>query len=127
MELKHETSNQTGNSNEIKITFQEVQVIKLIDVDNLNIKSCSKKMNLSIDEVNMLLSSARKKLASSLIDGKTIKLLPQQTKEKITTLCKFRCAVCGEIYTVNYLESKILCPLCYSNKIMSNKEAGFYK
>ena len=46
---------------------------------------------------------------------------------KCNTLCKFRCAVCGQIYKIDYTREYIKCPLCLSSKIMTNEEAGFLK
>ena len=112
----------------VEITLNEIQAIKLMDVDGLKDKKCAKKMKISTDEFNKLVANARKNIAVALLEGKVIKIIDEITiEDEITTLCKFRCAVCGEIYIIDYTQSKIECPTCFSIKIMTNKEAGFSK
>ena len=112
----------------VEITLNEIQAIKLMDVDGLKDKKCAKKMKISTDEFNKLIVNARKNIAVALLEGKVIKIIDEITiEDEITTLCKFRCAVCGEIYIIDYTQSKIECPMCFSIKIMTNKEAGFSK
>ena len=112
----------------VEITLNEIQAIKLMDVDGLKDKKCAKKMKISTDEFNKLIANARKNIAVALLEGKVIKIIDEITiEDEITTLCKFRCAVCGEIYIIDYTQSKIECPTCFSIKIMTNKEAGFSK
>ncbi|HSQ88370.1 DUF134 domain-containing protein [Romboutsia sp.] len=130
MDLKCFIPQQTKDEKieEVEITSKEMQAIKLIDVYGLKDKKCAKKMKISMHEFEELITNARKKIATALIEGKTIKIIDLKPIEnKITTLCKFRCAVCGEIYTINYTQSKISCPLCFSSNIMTNEEAGFCK
>lgn len=113
---------------EIEITLKEMQAIKLVDVDGLKYKKSAKKMKISIYEFDKLITNARKNIAIALLEGKVIKFIDEITiEEEITTLCKFRCAVCGEIYIIDYTQSEIECPMCFSSKIMTNKEAGFSK
>lgn len=111
----------------IKITPIEIEAIKLIDIENLKNKRCAKRLKISDDEFSDIVLSARKKMATSIIENIPIIIEENINQKKITTICKFRCAVCGEIYMVNYLNNKIACPLCNSSKIMANKEAGFCK
>jgi len=112
----------------VEITLNEIQAIKLMDVDGLKDKKCAKKMKISTDEFNKLVANARKNIAVALLEGKVIKIIDEITiEDEITTLCKFRCAVCGEIYIIDYTQSEIECPMCFSSKIMTNKEAGFSK
>ncbi|CEH34261.1 DUF134 domain-containing protein [Romboutsia lituseburensis] len=111
----------------IKITPIEVEAIKLIDIENLKNKRCAKRLKMSDDEFSDLVLSARKKIATSIIENIPITIEENIPEKKITTICKFRCAVCGETYMVNYLNNKIACPLCNSSKVMTNKEAGFCK
>jgi len=113
---------------EAEITLKEMQAIKLMDVDGLKDKKCAKQMKISIYEFNKLVDNARKNIAVALLEGKAIKIIDKITiEDEITTLCKFRCAVCGEIYIIDYTQSEIECPMCFSSKIMTNKEAGFSK
>ena len=113
---------------EVEITSKEMQAIKLVDVYGFKGKKCAKEMKISMQEFEELIMNARRKVGTALIEGKTIRIIDLKPIEnEITTVCKFRCAVCGEIYTINYTQSKIACPLCFSTNVMTNKEAGFCK
>lgn len=124
MDLNYFISQETKYTKleEVEITLKEMQAIKLMDIDGLKDKKCAKEMKISIYELNELVANARKNIAVALLEGKIIKII-----DEITTLCKFRCAVCGEIYIIDYTQSEIACPMCFSSKIMTNKEAGFGK
>lgn len=131
MSINH-INNQDININKpseksIKITPIEIEAIKLVDIENLKNKRCAKRLKMSNDQFSNIVLSARKKMATSIIENIPITIEESIPEKKITTICKFRCAVCGEIYMVNYLNNEIICPLCNSNKVMTNKEAGFCK
>lgn len=117
----------TLSKKSINLNLIEIEAIKLSDIENLKNKECARKLKISVDEFNTMIINARKKTAIAAIEGIPINIVDNSLDEKIMTVCKFRCAVCGEIYTINYLDNKIICPLCHSNKIMTNKEAGFCK
>lgn len=131
MSINH-INNQDININKpseksIKITPIEIEAIKLVDIENLKNKRCAKRLKMSNDQFSNIVLSARKKMATSIIENIPITIEESIPEKKITTICKFRCAICGEIYMVNYLNNEIICPLCNSNKVMTNKEAGFCK
>lgn len=114
----------------IEINPLELKALILKDIKDLNDKNSSKEMNISIKEFEILLKSARKKITEALING--ISIIVKDEKEIrpqdiITTLCTFRCATCGNIYTINYEKENIVCPLCFSTKVMTSEEAGFIK
>lgn len=113
---------------EIRLTKNEIEAIKLVDIDNLKIKSCAKKMNLSMDKFEELLKNARYKIAKEIYDKNIINIIEEKDQPIDNTLyIFFRCAVCGTIYKLTGQEETVQCPMCFSNKIMDVKEAGFYK
>lgn len=119
---------ESSKNEDIKLTFIEMEIIRLSDIEFLSDKKAAKKMSMTVEDYKKLLINARKKIAIALLDGVVIKIIDKEDiKTEINTLCKFRCAICGEIYNINYLNDKIICPLCNSTKIMKNKEAGFCK
>ena len=85
--------------------------------------------NATRDDVLKILNKAREKVTKALIDKDEINIIDISVNEqpKCSTLCKFRCAVCGQIYEIDYTKEDIKCPLCLSSKIMTNEEAGFLK
>lgn len=59
---------------EIKITFEEVESLRLKDVENLNQEDCSKKMGISQPTFFRILNSARKKASDAIVKGKAIRI-----------------------------------------------------
>jgi len=58
----------------IKIDVEELEALKLKDVENLDQKSAAQRMGISRSTFQRLLSSARKKLVSSIIEGKALRV-----------------------------------------------------
>ena len=112
---------------DLKLSKKEIEAIKLRDIEDLKPKLCAKKMNLKIDEFENILNNARYKIAKEIYYNNCIKIVIEEEIQEDELYFTFRCAVCGTIYKINGYEDKIACPLCLSNKVMSAKEAGFYK
>lgn len=113
---------------ELRLKKEEIEAIRLVDIEKMKIKNCAKKMKMSVDEFTELLNSARTKLAKSIKEGNIIKVLIEEDEPIDDTLYfTFRCATCGTIYKVTGYEERVECPLCFSNKVMSAEEAGFDK
>ena len=116
---------------EIKLTKDEIEAINLKDIKGYTKKECSKRMGISNKDFQQLVKEARKKILIALIEGKSIKITVEEEVEEEDLqdlkVCKFRCAICGYIYYVNYEYQDIVCPKCNSTKVMSSEEAGFNK
>lgn len=115
-------------SEEVEIKMKELEAMKLKDIENLKDKACAKKMGISLDVFEELISCGRRKLATALVECRAINIIDEEIKDEevITTMCSFRCAVCGNLYSINYLKDKIFCPKCLSTKVMSLEESGFF-
>lgn len=114
----------------INISPLELKILKLKNINNLNEKKCAKEINLTTKEFEKIIISLNKKIAKALIEGKPIIITDEKyidPKDIVTTICKFKCAICGSIFTVNYKKDKIICPLCLSSNVMTSEEAGFIK
>ncbi len=59
---------------EVVLTKEEMEAIKLKDFDGLEQIEAAEKMNTSQSTFQRILSSARVKIAESLIDGKALKI-----------------------------------------------------
>jgi len=59
---------------EVVITVDEFEAVRLKDYKDLAQSDAAKKMNISQPTFNRLLSSARKKITDGLIEGKAIKI-----------------------------------------------------
>jgi len=61
-------------SEELILTIVEFEALKLKDLENLSQIEAAKKMNISQPTFNRILSSARKKVADAIVNGKAIKI-----------------------------------------------------
>lgn len=59
---------------EIDLKVDELEALRLCDLENLEQKEAAKKMKISQSTLNRILTSARKKVARALIEGRAIKI-----------------------------------------------------
>lgn len=59
---------------ENQLTIEELEAIRLRDIEDLDQEACAAKMNISRATFQRVLASARKKIADSLLNGKAIKI-----------------------------------------------------
>ncbi len=59
---------------EVNLTREELEAIRLKDYENLEQKKAAEKMNISQPTFNRVLVSARRKIAKALVDGKSIRI-----------------------------------------------------
>lgn len=62
------------NLEETILTKEEVEAVRLIDLENQDQNKVAKKMKISQPTLSRLLTSARKKIADAIINGKSIKI-----------------------------------------------------
>lgn len=60
---------------EVELTTEEVEVLRLKNVENLNQIECAKKMNTSQSTLQRILTSAYNKISDAIINGKAIKII----------------------------------------------------
>jgi len=60
---------------EIELTFEEMEALRLKNIKDLDQKDCAKKMNTSQSTFQRILSSAYKKITKALVGGKAIKIV----------------------------------------------------
>ena len=113
----------------VELTTIELKALELKELNKFNDKKCANIMNIDTKEYNNILNNAREKITKALVYKYEIRIIDISSNDepKCNTLCKFRCAVCGQIYEIDYTKEDIKCPLCLSSKIMNNEEAGFLK
>ncbi|MFW5982181.1 MAG: DUF134 domain-containing protein [Halanaerobiaceae bacterium] len=58
----------------IKMTIDEYESIRLIDLKGLTQKECASQMNVGRTTVQAIYNEARKKLAESLVNGKILRI-----------------------------------------------------
>ncbi len=59
---------------EVELGVEEFEALRLKDLEGLDQLKVAKKMGISQPSLHRLLSSARKKVAEALVDGKAIKI-----------------------------------------------------
>jgi uncharacterized protein len=59
---------------EVQLTVEEVESIRLKDVERLEQQKCAEKMNISRPTFQRILTSARRKTAEALLNGKAIRI-----------------------------------------------------
>ncbi|MDK2850015.1 MAG: uncharacterized protein PWP03_164 [Candidatus Woesearchaeota archaeon] len=59
---------------EVILTVEEFEAVKLKDFMGLDQVACAEKMNVSQPTFHRILSSARKKLADAIVNGKAIRI-----------------------------------------------------
>ena len=62
------------NLEEIELTAEEVEALRLKNIEDLDQVECAKKMNTSQSTFQRILSSTYKKTSQAIIEGKAIKI-----------------------------------------------------
>lgn len=62
------------NLKEIVLSFDELEAIRMIDIEGIGQSEAGKKMKISQSTLSRLLGSGRKKLASAIVNGQAIKI-----------------------------------------------------
>ena len=62
------------NLKEVELTIEEVEALRLKNIENLDQIECAKKMKTSQSTFQRILSSAYKKMSEGIINGKAIKI-----------------------------------------------------
>ena len=59
----------------VDLSVEEVEALRLKNIENLNQKECAEKMNTSQSTFQRILTSAYKKISIAIIKGKAIKIM----------------------------------------------------
>ncbi|MBN1376389.1 MAG: DUF134 domain-containing protein [Dehalococcoidia bacterium] len=60
---------------EVSLTFEETEAIRLKDIEDLDQEGCAERMNVSRPTAQRIIESARKKMAEALLNGKAIRIV----------------------------------------------------
>lgn len=103
---------------EIRLSIEEMEAIRLKDIEGLEQEECAEKMNISRSTFVRELNSGRKKIADALINGKAIRI---QGGNFEMVKRRFRC-VDGHEWEIPFEEiintPSISCPTCNISTVM---------
>lgn len=111
----------TGEVSENILKLEELEAIRLKDLDGLEQSECADKMEVSRPTFQRILLSAREKIADSLVNGRAINIEGGNFTQNI---CPVKCLDCGKSWTESFERldaikgDGLLCPDCGSKNIM---------
>jgi len=102
---------------EICLSIEEVEAIRLKDLEGLEQEAGAKEMNVSRSTFQRILGSGRHKIADALVNGKAIRVEGGNFE---MALCRFRCNAGHEWdvpFEVMVKSPPHLCPTCHTARI----------
>ena len=109
---------------EVRLSVEEVEAIRLKDLDGLEQEECAQKMNISRPTFHRVLGAARGKLANALLNGKAMRI--EGGNFEMATR-RFYC-INGHQWDVPFkvmiTEPPELCPTCETPNIMPLQSSG---
>jgi len=109
---------------EVVLKVEELEAIRLKDLEKLNQEQCARSMNISRQTFQLIIDEARRKMAQALVEGKAISI---RGGNYTINICRYRCLDCGFEFEIPYEEENRCCPACSSENIQCIKHNGFCK
>lgn len=106
---------------EVNLKLEELEAMRLKDIESLSQEECAKKMNVSRQTFQNIIDAARQKVAIALTQGNAIRIDGGNYRAKF---CKFKCFDCKDEYEIRYDQDKYKCPSCGSEKVLCSKKAN---
>ncbi len=106
---------------EVNLTVDELEAIRLADLDGLYQEQAAEKMNVSRQTFGRIIESAHKKVAEALVRGKALKI--EGGEFEMPSTRKFRCDECQHGWELPYGTGRPTgCPSCKSGNIHRAEE-----
>lgn len=113
---------------EVDLTVDEVEALRLADFEELDQRQAAKKMKVSQSTFQRILTNARKKIGEALVLGKAIKVEGGDYKMIKRAVRQFKCEECDNIWEVPFGTGKrriqMSCPKCHSRLVHRVDQAG---
>lgn len=114
------------------ILIEEVEAIRLKDLEKLEQEECAERMEVSRQTFQRILNTGREKIADSIINGKAIRI---EGGNFTRNICPVRCLDCGKEWKESYenfekiIKGEYLCPDCQSKSVIcaNNNSQKFCK
>lgn len=104
---------------EVQLSMEEAEALRLKDIEGMEQEPASKKMNISRPTFQRILSSAHRKVADALLNGKAVRITGGNFEMASS---RFRCRRGHEWDTTSEISadgSPVLCPTCNTPGVMS--------
>jgi len=99
---------------EVNLTVEELEAIRLKDLEGLEQEECAKQMGVSRATFQRILYSARRKVAEALVGGKAIRI--SGGNFQVPSLQRLRCMNCGHEFEFPFGQTpggaEVTCPEC---------------
>ena len=106
---------------EIILTMDEFEAIRLADLDGLYHEQAAARMNVSRQTFGRIIESAHKKVAEALVQGKALKI--EGGRFEMASMRRFRCDACQHAWSLPYRTGRPEnCPSCKSSNIRRAQE-----
>ncbi len=118
---------QTANMEENILRIEEIEAIRLKDVEKLEQEECAERMEVSRQTFQRILNTGREKIADSIINGKAIRI---EGGNFTRNICPVKCLDCNKEWKESYenfekiLKGDYSCPDCQSKKIVCQNTNG---
>jgi predicted DNA-binding protein (UPF0251 family) len=110
---------------EIILTFDELEAIRLADLEALYQEQAAREMNVSRQTFGRIIESAHEKVADALVKGKALKIEGGDFEMAATR--KFKCYDCQHTWEISYGTGRPeTCPSCKSGNIHRAEEDRGY-
>jgi predicted DNA-binding protein (UPF0251 family) len=110
---------------EVVLTVDEFEAIRLADLENLYQEQAAGKMNVSRQTFGRIIESARKKVAEALVRGKALKI--EGGEFEMAAMRKFKCYDCQHSWEMPYGTGRPgNCPSCKSDNVHREQQDRGY-
>lgn len=109
------------------ILFEEIEALRLKDLEGLEQEECANRMQVSRPTFQRILLSAREKVADSLVNGKVMHITGGNFTRNI---CAVQCVHCGKEWVESYENLELLdnsdyaCPNCGSSEVFCRESCN---
>lgn len=107
------------------LRIEELEVLRLKDIEGLEQEACAEKMGISRQTFQRILNAARRKVADSLVKGKAIRI---KGGNYTLNICPVKCLDCGKEWNESYenferiLGGEYNCPECNSENVLCQRK-----
>jgi uncharacterized protein len=113
--------NRLGSTEEIQLKVEELEAMRLKDIEGLNQEECAERMQVSRQTFQNIIDEARKKVATALVEDRAIYVGGGFYTKNV---CTFKCLSCGDETLSTFEESGRTCKKCGSKNLVCNKNCS---